>query len=182
MVTLPVPTPALISVAIAGAISAQELLGWFILCPRFSRLLPFQRPVDPGLPTPAGPALDQPARGSGEQVTWRWHPGSRALLFRRRITPGRKPYSMGRLHLGRDGRWSLRWAPIPFFSWPAACAAWFAWLLGIGWADSPGGGVIMAMASGLFLSVVLANLYISRRSFDRVVWPELQRQLREWLG
>ena len=181
MSSLPLPTPLLLSLAIAAAFTALEVVGWFILCPRFTRLLPFRRPVPEGLPIPEGEDLRTEQRGRGEHVAWRWHPGSRALLFRRRLEPGRKPYCIGRLHLGQDGRWSLQWAPFPFFTWPAAAAAWVAVLLGLGWAAMPGGIVVMSMASSLFLLVIAANLWLSRRAFDSLIWPEMQEQLRGWL-
>ena len=181
MPSLPIPNPVLMSLAIAGAISALEVVGWFILSPHFTRLLPLGRPVPPELPTPAGDALEREERGSGAYVTWRWHPRSRALLFRRRLEPGRKPYCIGRLQLDHRGGWQLAWAPFPFFAWPAAGAAWFAGLVGLGWARTPGGGAVAMGATFLFGLVILANLWLSRRAFDSLVWPELQEQLREWL-
>ncbi len=182
MATLPIPAPVLLSLAIAAGIIALEVAGWVILCPRFTRLLPFRRAVPGELPTPRGEERAQQRRGSGEHVTWRWHPGSQALLFRNRIELGRKPYCIGRIRLDGQGRWSLAWAPFPFFSWPAGAAAWFAYLLGIGWAETPGGSLVTVMASAIFLLVILSNLYLSRRAFDRIVWPEMQQQLQDWLG
>ena len=182
MATLTAHTPVLISLAIAAGITSLELVGWFILCPRFTRLLPFQRPVPEGLPTPQGRQLEQEQRGSGERVAWRWHPGSRALLFRRRLEPGRKPYCIGRLSLDRGGRWALKWAPFPFFTWPAAVGVWIAAFLGRGWLDIPGGSLVALAATALFALVIAANLWLSRRAFDHIVWPELQEQVRDWLG
>jgi hypothetical protein len=181
MSSLPMPAPVLASLAIAAAITALELVGWLILCPRFTRLLPFRRSVPEGLPTPKGEDLRTEQRGRSEHVAWRWHPGSRALLFRRRLELGRKPYCIGRLHLDHDGRWVLQWAPFPLFAWPAAAAAWVAVLLGLGWAALPGGLLVMTIASALFLLVIGANLWLSRRAFDSLIWPEVKEQLREWL-
>jgi len=181
MENFPLPIPVMWSIVITGVIVALEAAGWFILTPRYARLLPLRRPAPVGLPTPQGDQLTQPARGRGEYVAWRWDPGSRSLLFRRRLEPGRKPYCIGRLHLDATGRWTLSWAPFPFFAWPAATAAWFVLLVGLGWAHTPGGGVMVSVATAIFLAVVLANLALSRAAFDRKVWPEAQEQLRGWL-
>jgi len=182
MESLPFPTPVLLSLAIAAFVGVLELVGWFILCPRYSRLLPFRKEVPADLPLPTGEVLNRDERGRGEYTVWRWHAGHRALIFRRRLEPGRKPYCIGRLQLDDQGGWSLSWAPFPFFAWPAAAAAWFILLIGLGWAHSPGGGVMMTVASALFVLVIVANLYLSRRAFDRIVWPELQEQVRDLLA
>jgi len=167
--------------AIAAAIGVLELVGWFTLCPRYTRLLPFRREVPPDLPVPTGDLLARDERGAGDRVAWRWRAGSRAVIFRRRVEPGRKPYCIGRLQL-TDRGWVLSWAPFPFFAWPAALAAWFAVLLGLGWGSTPGGTVIMGAATALFLAAIAANLWLSRGAFERWVWPELQEQVRDWLG
>jgi hypothetical protein len=182
MDSLPLPPPLLASLLITAGFIALELVGWLILHPRYARLLPFRRPVPEDLPRPKGDEIERAWCGSGERVTWRWHPGSRALLFRRRLEPGRKPYCIGRLHLDARGRWQLQWAPFPFFAWPAAISAWVVTLLALGWAAMPGGALIMGVATLLFLLAIAANLHLSRRAFERVVWPELQRQLREQIS
>ncbi len=182
MVDLPLPAPVLMSIAIAAALIALELLGWFALSPRLARLLPFAGEVPRGLPTPGGARLSEPARGTGPHVAWRWHPGSRARIFRRRLEPGRKPYCIGCLSLDARGAWRLRWAPFPLFGWAAATASWFAAILGLGWTALPGGLLISGAASLLFLLAIAANLHLSRRAFERLVWPEAQQQLRVWLA
>lgn len=176
------PTPVLLSLAIAGGVAALELVGWLILCPRFTRLLPFRRPIPTHLPVPTGERRGQPTRGRCERVVWRWFPGPGAWVFRRRVEPGRKPYCIGRLELRADGRWVLSWAPFPFFSWPALLAAWVAVLIGLGWTAMPGGTLVAGVATLLLLLVVAANLHLSRLAFERVVWPEAQQQLEDWLG
>jgi hypothetical protein len=178
----PLPAPLLLSLAIAAGIVLLELLGWVILHPGYARLLPLRRTPPPDLPTPRGATLGEPRRGSGEHVTWRWDPRARAVFFRRRLELGRKPYCTGRLQLDGRGAWALSWAPFPFFAWPAAGAAWIAMLLAVGWAQLPGGLLVMALATGLFGLAIAANLWLSRRAFERLIWPELQEQLRDWLA
>jgi hypothetical protein len=177
-----IPVQLLTSIAIAAAITALELAGWLTLSPLYSRLLPLRKPVPPDLPVPSDASRRQDRRGRGAYVTWRWHPRSQTLIFRRRIELGRKPYSVGRLRLTERGQWELSWAPFPLFAWPAAVAAWIAMLLAVGWAAVPGGMLVMALATGLFGLAVVANLWLSRRAFERHIWPELQEQVQDWLG
>ncbi len=176
------PLPVVLSMAIAAGFSALEILGWALLSPSYGRLLPLRRPVPADLPIPGAEDRQREHRGRGERVTWRWHPGSQALIFRRRVELGRKPYCIGRMRLDDNDRWQLSWAPFPFFAWPAVAAAWVAVLLGLGWAAIPGGLVVMSLATAMFLLVTAANLWLSKRAFERMVWPELQEQVRDWLG
>jgi len=165
MPSLPPLEPALMSVAIAAIVCALELVGWSMLSPRYARLLPSRRPVPDELPVPRGEELVREHRARGEKVIWRWHPGARAVIFRRRLEPRRRPYFMGCLQLRTDGSWSLSWAPTPLFGWPAAVGAWFAVLLVLGWAAVPGCAPIMGVATTLLLLIIAANLHLSLRAF-----------------
>ncbi len=175
------PAPVLYSLAMASGVALLELLGWYLMSPWLHSLLPLRLPV-PELPRVTVPDRLADFSGSAEYVTWRWRPAQRAVHFRRRVELGRKPYSMGSLRLQADGSWELAWAPFPFFSW-VAIMAWLlvylgAWVLPRS-AMGPGFAVLAVVA---FVAVISANLYLSRRAFLSRIWPELRRELLDWLG
>ena len=175
------PPAAIASLCIAAAFSTLEILAWVLLVPLYARLLPLRGTVPADLPRGRAEALAGFA-GSGRWIRWRWVPAEGALLFRNTLGPGRRPWSMGRLALRLDGAWTLTWAPVPLFTWPAAAAALYAWCAGMRATGVPlGPGHAALLVGGLALIAGL-NLALGWRDFQVRVWPEVQEALRGRLG
>mgnify|MGYP006928200073 CR=1 FL=1 len=155
-----------------GLFSMLELTFFAVLAPSLYTRLPFKQKVDIPMPDTDEALLVVEASADTLDGTWRYYPHLRSLLFRRKFTLGRRPYSMGCIRFDEEGRATMRWAPFPLLTFPLLVLA--APFLGAAiWYQT--GQLIPVIAPLVIFPLMTAlNWAMSRQHFFSVLLPQIE--------
>ncbi|MFH1469767.1 MAG: hypothetical protein ABIO70_35605 [Pseudomonadota bacterium] len=175
-----IPPWAWTACALAVAAVIVELVLWYKLHPALLPTLLLRHQPTEELPRVQNPAKLDGFTGNGFTVTWRYDRDARAVIFRRRMTMGRKAYMMAAVRFGRDGRATVHWVPSPLLIYPLMPVAILPFVASDGGLhDLP-----------LFMGVIGIALLFSAAINTLGAWwflkktglPELRQQIEGWLG
>ncbi len=168
--------------ACAGCVAAVlvEWVLWYKLNPVLLPLLLL--PYTPKQPLPRVQDIQKLTdfAGNGFTISWRWERDARAILFRRRMSMGRKAYVTGAIRFARDGQATVSWAPSPMLTYLMLPGL----MLPVVYLD--GGGELdnIAFLVALAAAAVVVggiNTFGAWWFLKKTGLPELQQQLDGWL-
>ena len=161
-----------ILVGLSGLVGFSELAFFANTSPALFGNLPFKHRQEIPLPDADEGVLRKEATGDTQPGTWRYIPGLRMLVFRRRFSAGRKPYAAGCFRFDSEGRASLTWSPFPLVTLPLLT------LLGpaLGWVVYTNTGLFPALFAPtlMFGLAWAANWMLSRNHFHEQLLPEIE--------
>jgi len=175
-----VPNFAWLACAGAASILMVELVLWYKLNPLMLHLMLL--PHSPKRPPPKIQDMSKlrDFAGNGFTISWRFDRDARAILFRRRMTMGRKAYVTGAIRFARDGTPTVGWAPSPITLYPLLPAL----MLPIVYIESGQSDPVffaVAMTAGAVLvggiNMVGAWIFLKNTGL-----PEMQKQLEDWIS
>ncbi len=168
---------ALALAAIVGSwlLGALEIIAIYRLWPPYCGRLgkPFTPPA-PLPPITAPSALQGIERGT-ENVWFRLD--GRTLLFRRRFGFGRgRSMASGRIEFGPDGNAEVYQSPLPAWGWVPITIAFTVFS---GFTFGAGSPLVGAVFGLLFCVVIILNVRQSYKTFETLIWPEVDALLRD---
>ena len=175
-----VPSYAWLICAACGALVVVELVLWYKLHASLLPLLVLRhRPVRE-LPRVQDVHKLHDFQGNGFTVSWRTLREQRTILFRRRMSMGRKAYVCGAVVFGRDGRPVVRWAPSPLLLYLLLPGL----LLPMAFLEGGGRHDTFVFLGAILVATVLVgsiNAVGAWWFLKKTGLPELQQQLEGWL-
>jgi hypothetical protein len=177
-----IPAYAWLACAGCSALLIVELVLWYKLHPLMLSLLLL--PHKPQRELPRVQNLDKlrDFQGNGFTITWRFDRDARAILFRRRMSMGKKAYVTGAVRFERDGRARVQWAPSPLSLYPLLPGILLPILFLEGYQN--GQDVLIFAGAMLFATVLVGaiNVVGAWVFLRKTGLPELQQQLDSWLA
>lgn len=119
--------------------------------------------------------------GNGFAISWRWERDARAILFRRRMTMGKKSYVTGAIRFARDGQPTVHWAPAPLLTYLMLPGLMLPVVYLEGGEGLEGLGFLAILVAAAVL-VGGINTFGAWWFLKNTGLPELQQQLNGWLN